>query len=458
MAIIPKNQKLTNSSRNVLNAIRNSGSADMKHKVPEITDDTHQSLRQFGKAIMDYPSLQNEFIDTLVNRIAKVVIYSRMYYNNLAMFKKGLLEFGEIVEEIYVGLIDPEQYDISRAEKELWKMKFPDVKTAFHVMNYRVFYKVTILDVDLQRAFTTWDGVDNLIAKIIEQIYASAEYDEQNATKYLIASALYEGTLKTKQMPQIVDTDTAEETVIAYRADSNDLTFMDDQFNYAQVPTHTPKENQRLIVSTKYEAVTGVKVLAKAFNMSEVDYPTRVVLINDFGKIDYDRLFKCYSETPDVITVFPDWVHEELSKIGCILLDEDYLQIYDNYYKFTEDYNGQAMGWQYFYHVGKTFSVSPFKNALAYIDTEPSVTSIKVTPSSATATVGMDVQLYTDVSALGFADKTVLWSTSDDSVATVNVSGNVKCLSAGSVTITATSKYDTSKTAACELTIVEPGE
>ena len=148
----PQVKTLSGSSVDILNAIRNSATQNYKDYIPVATKDA-ESIREIGAIIMDYPALQNEFLSSLVNRIGRVLITSKMYSNPIEMFKKGMLEFGETVEEIFVNIAKPFQFDQSVAEKEVFKREIPDVRSAFHVMNYQKFYKATISDRELKQGF-----------------------------------------------------------------------------------------------------------------------------------------------------------------------------------------------------------------------------------------------------------------------------------------------------------------
>ena len=138
MPSIPKTVTLTNSSVDVLNAIRNSATTNYRDYVP-IATQSAESIREIGSVIMDYPALQNEFVSALINRIGRVLVTSRMYENPWSMFKRGMLEFGESIEEIFVNIAKPFTFDPAVAETEVFKREIPDVKSAFHVMNYQKF-------------------------------------------------------------------------------------------------------------------------------------------------------------------------------------------------------------------------------------------------------------------------------------------------------------------------------
>ena len=138
MPSIPKQQTLTANAAQVLNAIRANQNYDYQSRVPEATQGT---LKQVGNAILSSFDLQNAFLNALVNRIALVLINSKMFYNPLRVFKKGTIEYGEIVEEIFVNIAKAHVYDPVVAEQEVFKREIPDVDAIFHKMNYKNFYK-----------------------------------------------------------------------------------------------------------------------------------------------------------------------------------------------------------------------------------------------------------------------------------------------------------------------------
>ena len=86
MAIKPTNVSLTATSVEILNAIRANASAAYQAQVPVAQPDT-ASIRQIGNIVTSYVALQNEFLSALYNRIARVIVTSRTYYNPWAMFK-----------------------------------------------------------------------------------------------------------------------------------------------------------------------------------------------------------------------------------------------------------------------------------------------------------------------------------------------------------------------------------
>mgnify|MGYP000075391992 FL=1 len=69
----------------------------------------------------------------------------------------------------------------------MFKREIPDVRAAFHILNYQKFYKATISNDQLRQAFLSWQGITDLIAKIVDSMYTGANYDEFLTMKYMLA-------------------------------------------------------------------------------------------------------------------------------------------------------------------------------------------------------------------------------------------------------------------------------
>ncbi len=81
------------------------------------------------------------------------------------------------------------------------------------------------------------------------------------------------------------------------------------------------------------------------------------------------------------------------------------------------------------------------------------VTAVEVAPAEKTLEAGETVQLEATVKPFSVSNKDVTWSSDNEALATVNASGLVTTLEAGTVHIKATSQADTSKSGQSTLTI-----
>ena len=428
MATKPKIVTLSNNSVDVLNAIRNSASINYRDYVPIATADA-DSIREIGATIMDYPALQNEFLNALVNRIGRVILTSKSYQNPWAMFKKGFLEFGETIEEVFTNLAKPFQFDPAVAENEIFKREIPDVRSAFHVLNYQKFYKATVSQEQLRMAFMSWDGVTSLISSIVESMYTAANYDEFITMKYLLCRRMLSGEMYWAN-PGGGNINEPKEIAKSIRTYSNLLTFLSADYNLAGVYNSTKKDDQYIIIPSTMMAEIDVDVLAAAFNMDKVDFMGHVVLVDSFSKPDIARLNELFKDDP-TYKEFELRDEIELSYVAAVLVDKDFFMIFDNLQNFTENYNGQGLYWNYFYHVWKTFSTSPYANAVLFTisgGTNWSEAVVTVTPSAATVLPGQSVQLEAKINgAASFVSKAIDWE-SNSEYATVNKNGVVTVL------------------------------
>lgn len=463
MPSVPNVKALNATSVDILNAIRNSATANYRNYVPAATPDD-ASIRAIGTIIMDYPLLQNEFLSALVNRIGRVLITNKMFENPWAVFKKGMLEFGETIEEVFVNIAKPFQYDAAVAESEVFKREIPDVRAAFHILNYKKFYKSTIQNEQLRQAFLSWNGITDLIAKIVDAMYTGANYDEFVTMKYLLARHILNGELKPVQVSG-VSAANMKGIVGTIKGVSNKITFPSTEYNLTGVTTSTKKSDQYIITNAEFDAVMDVEVLASAFNMSKAEFMGHRVMIDSFGSLDNTRLAELFGEDSAEYTPLTDAEITALDAVPAVLVDRDWFMIFDNLYNFTEQYNAQGLYWNYFYHVWKTFSVSPFANAAVFVPGAPTITSVAVSPEEATVSAGQSVLLSATVVTANFASKAVTWSLSasdgtdplEEVPASITPLGQLvvsdDAVSGTEITATATSVVDSTKTASAVITV-----
>lgn len=453
MPVKPKIRTLTTSAADILNVIRNNASVDYRNYVPKADANDVESVRTIGAIIMDYPALQNEFLNALVNRIGRVMLTSKMYSNPIAFFKKGVLEYGESIEEIFVNIAKVQEFNPEIAEQEVFKRVVPDVRAAFHIMNYQKFYKATVTQEQLKQAFLSWDGVTDLIARIVDSMYTGANYDEFLVMKYLLARHILDGRVYPVTVPT-VNAENAKAIVTTVKGVSNKLTFMNSDYNPAAVRTFTDKTDQYMIVNSVFDATMDVNVLASAFNMDKAEFLGHRVLIDGFGDLDVARLGEIFAGDP----TYNEPSQAELTALNAIpavIVDKDWFMVFDMLTQFTEQYNGQGLYWNYFYHVWKTFSVSPFANSVLFVPGTPSVTSVTVSPTTVTIPKGGNAALSCVVVTEYFAPQTVVW-TSNAADVKVSVSGVVTVdadATSTTATITATSAFDDTKKATCTVTV-----
>lgn len=376
MPNIPYASTLDANTAGILNTIRDNASDAYREAVPT-ANQTTESIRAVGEAINGYEARRNEFLNALVNRIAFVLVTSKSYQNPLRVFKRGILEYGETVEEVFVRLCEPHQYDAEVAETEVFKRELPDLKTMFHPLNYKKFYKTTFSNETLRQAFLSPNGVTDLIARIVEQLYTSMQYDEYIMMKYMIYTLVKNNSVAVEYG---VDPATSANAALAkIKAVSNKFRFMSTNYNCAGVENYTDIADQYLISAADTGATLDVEALAKAFNLSYAEFVGKQIMVDSFkfSQSEITRLNKLLEADPDYVA--PD--NTVVKSIGFMLVDRDWFMIFDNLMESTNIYNPQNLCWNQFLHTWKTFSASPFANACVFS------TAADTTGSGATVTV-----------------------------------------------------------------------
>lgn len=359
--------KLNASTIDILNTIRANASLEYQNSVPIIEKAT--DIQAVGSVIMGYPALANQFINALVNRIALVQIKSATFNNMYKDLKKGYIEYGETIEEVFIELAKAREFNVEKGEQRELKRTLPDVKSAFHTINYRVQYSITVEDNQLRQAFLSVDGVTELITKIIDSVYRAAEYDEFLMFKYLLIKSVCKGVM----YPITVDDETDfKNSAVAFRTASNNLEFISDKYNSMRVHTNTKKDEQYIFMSSEYNAKFDVNVLASAFNMDKANFIGHLKLIDDWASFDNDR-FSVIRDNSDNIEVVTEEELELMKNVKAILVDKEFFQIYDNLTEMRETQVASGMYRNYFLNIFKTISYSPFSNAIVFVDNAQSV-------------------------------------------------------------------------------------
>lgn len=376
MAKRPAVSKLNASTLDILNVIRANASAGYRDRIPEVAK--AEDIPVVGDILFGYPGLANEFIESLMGRIAYVAIKSATFYNPYADLKKGYLATGEMVEDIFVNIakVYPFHNDIPVEKLELGK-ETPDVKTAFYPMNWQVQYKTSVSDEQLRTAFTSMDGVQDLINRIIEQVYVAERYDEFLLFKYLMIKSVAKGLMYPVNAGATTNT-----AAKAFRGYSNLMTFPSNRYNEAGVLNGTPRDRQTIFMDSIYNAEFDVDQLAAAFNMDKTTFFGNLYLMDSWTTFDNARWEEIRAQGTQVEEVTSDEL-AIMAHVKAIAVDAEWFQIYDKLLQMSNTYVASKLTWNYFLTAFKIIAHSPFANAIVFVDDEQAITL----PASITATV-----------------------------------------------------------------------
>lgn len=458
--IIPATATLskTANSAQIMNYIRQNAPAAYKEAVP-VAQNNAASIRAVGDIILGDENFYNYFAPALINRIGRVVIQSKLYRNPLEQFKLGYMELGDTVEEIFVHLLEPHDYNPANAEQKMLEREIPDIDSVFHKINFKAFYKLTISYQDLRAAFLTWSGLHDLVGRLIEQAYTSANWDEFIMFKYLLASAVVKNMMYPVNIPAPTK-DTASEITTSLVGMSNELQFMSGTYNAMGVPNYTDKDNQLMIINSSFAALQDVEVLSAAFNMDKAELQGKIVMLNNFtfSSLELNRL----QQLAKIIgTPYPQFTADQiaaLNTIPAILVDESFFVVIDQLFELRNFENGEGLYWNYWLHTWKLFSWSPFANAVLFTTQTVGVTKVAVTPATSTVAKEGTQQFKATVTAGGLTPTGVTWTLSGTNAvqSTVDATGLVTISAAETnttLTLTATSVFDPSQQGTATITV-----
>lgn len=332
------------SGIDVANAIRNEASPAYQAAVPLALG---TNITDVGNPILAYQSIQNEFLNALVNKIALTIVNRKMFENPLGFLKKGAAPLGLDTEEIYTNPSQGEDYNPDDFQGVLTKHT-PDVKAAYYRLNRRTKYAATIMNASLRAAFTSWTGLEDLIASIVDSLYNGNTIGEFNLIKNLVGGAAMAAKIQQRQVAMPVDEPTAKAFSAVVRGLSMGMKFPSTAYNsYALLggtgdPVTSWNDNEETVIILRADVASNVDVqwMASAFNLSLTDYMSRQIVVDNFGPA---------------------------TNVLAVVASVKAFQIRDNLRQMAEFFNGNTLAWTYWWHCWDTYALSPFQNIVALV-------------------------------------------------------------------------------------------
>lgn len=410
---------------------------------------------------MNNERYRNAFINT-VNLIGLTVIKRNGWDNPWNFTKRGTLRFGQQIREIINDLCNVYDYNENFSDKQRFlQTVVPNVLNYMHEVNFQKFYQTTTSDAQLAMAFETED-LFTYIDDAIAMLYESLKYDTYIVDKYMLCRRILDGTVTSVKIENFANK-TTREIVAEMKGISNKMTFRSPNYNPAGIRRATRFEDQIAIVNTDFDGKITTEVLATSYFRNDAEMKTQMALIDGFSDYDKERLTELLG------SAFVDFTADELTALAKIpamiiarewFMDYDYALNTESGEKQTEFYNPTTLENNHFLHAWRVFSTSPFENAVVFTQDDIVVTSVAVSPATATVSKGQELKLSANVETTGFANKAVVWSISSSvegmNVVTISADGTLKVPStapSGELTVTATSVYDNSVTGTATITV-----
>ena len=395
----PQKTTVSNQSYAILNAIRNE--SDIFRTSTPLVEDA-QSARAFGEFVTGAGQYKELFWGILINRIALTVVSGREFKNKLAQFRRGKIGLGDIVQNIWIGLVTPEGWASDVANPgDVYKTNKPDAKVSMSAVNCKLSYEITSNDTELGYAFTQENGLYNLVSKIAERLITSEQTDDYIMMKWVIAHNILSnigGSYNPiHEIDEVTDQASADKAIRDMKEVVNDYPFMKTKYNEAGVPAPCPTDEVIFITTSKSRADFDVLALSKAFNLQYEQYIGQEVQIDEFGfdAFSLARLYDILDEQValGLIPSYSKFTEDQLALLSSIesaVIDKDWFMSFDKVYEMNNIYDVKHLNNNTFLTIHRIYSYNPFANCTYFAEkkTEPVVPATFSLGSSAGQVTG----------------------------------------------------------------------
>jgi hypothetical protein len=373
----------------VLNAIRATSSSAYQTTVPMATA---TNIMDVGSAVLNAPTaIRNEFMTNLYNKVGLTLIDSPVVDNEFAFLKKGTLEYGQMIEDLYVGLAQSEPYITGMHDGDTVPDQFAIRKlphfSAFYSTILSRQYTVTRHLTDLKKAFHTGGGVEQFVAGMMNAMVSAENYDDMRATIALIARQVeavqgvanfhgnvhlitdYNAKYGKSITPETAFTD---QGFLKYFANqlkkySKRMRHLRTDLNPAGVQQILPQSKQRVMMLEDITVDFDTELLAWAYNAGKLD----------IGGVDeIDSWYTIGADNANPPTVSPEDITRKAefttatggsSLCAAVIYDPEMLKIYNKERVASDAANAKGNYWNMFMSVEDILACSPYKNFVCFM-------------------------------------------------------------------------------------------
>lgn len=365
----------------ILNHIRQTASSAYQDAVPFATAD---NIRDVGMAVLNAPQpIMNEFMTNLINKIGLTLVDYPLVNNHLSFLRKGTLEYGQTIEDIYVGLANAEPYVTGMSDGDYpdpFKIHKVPHRSAFYYTILSRQYPLTRHLTDLKKAFHGASSMEQFIGGMMNAITSRENFDDYRMTVALMARQIEEAknsenhkghvplvTLYNQTVPEAEQV-TAENCFESkgflqfftnqLKKWSKRLTYLREDLNIAGVPNIMPRDRQRIMMPGDILVDFETTLLAWAYNQGNLS----------IGGVDEIDAWYSIGATPEGGVITPDdiqvksLIDEEGTNVVAVIYDPDMLKIYNKEHISSTQENAAGNYWNIFVSVEDIYAASPFKN------------------------------------------------------------------------------------------------
>lgn len=219
----------------------------------------------------------------LIDKIGKQVTLDGVYNDKLAIFDGDELPLGKTIEEYFIDLTMPTDYDASGSTDLAPALPtVEDVAYSFTLGRKKI--KTTVPYDNFERACIDSTTAANVSADIMNKFAASGTLYRYALKKQGIANLIGKATnanlVSSIAVP--TDTDTSEAFIKAVKGCVEDASFANDSGNLGQFLAGAAPELV-LVIKKGVMPTVEVDAIAGAFHSESLALPARTIVVDDFG-------------------------------------------------------------------------------------------------------------------------------------------------------------------------------
>lgn len=398
MASLTDNLANGTTTADVLQATYNAMDDSFKERIEPLFSE--EDLAKFGESLANYVPQANEFMYELINQIGRINVNARRFTSPLKFLKRGMLEYGDTIEDIYVNPVKPLLYESEVPNTNMgdqWETFKADTEVVFYRENKQFMYPLTLNKDIFRKAFRSYADLDKYIAGQMQAMYNGDEIDDYNLTVKLLENAYSNNCAYKVHVDDITSEQTARDFATKVNGLIERVKFPSRVYNAMGVVSWSQPEDMVLITTPEVSKYIDVNVLAYAFNMDKADLMGRKVVV--------DRL--------------PNGVK-------AMLVDREAFQIYDTLIDIqSTGLNARHLTTNYYLHHHGIFALAPYWTMIAFTTDEVSdVTAVAITGDETLAKGGKATYKAT---VTGGSTNAVRWEIEDTpQYASIDQNGTLK--------------------------------
>ncbi len=252
----------------LLNLVRQDLGDEWETRIPEAT---RANIAEVGNFILELPTdRKNEYYQNLINKIGMTLVASPETQNKFEVFRKDSIEYGDTIEDIFVGIPKGENFPkellVDGESIDPFKITKAQLEVLYHTVDREMVYPVTLHDAMVKRAFKSPQDFTRLVESVRSSLDKAVTDDHFTFGKQLVSLAKIHG--HTVELGADTEQVIATNTLRAIRKSVSELPYMRNDRNALKVRNNTPVDNIVVIMREDVKLAIDMDVLAGIFRIT----------------------------------------------------------------------------------------------------------------------------------------------------------------------------------------------